>query len=51
MLEGISGISAGYVRIPLPASRIGLLLILLVAPSQKLLADGVSYRYVEFGGH
>lgn len=51
MLERISGIRAGHVRIPLRASSIGLLLILLVALSQKLLADGISYRYVEFGGH
>ena len=51
MLERINGIRAGYVRIPLQASSIGLLLILLAALSQKLLADGISYRYVEFGGH
>ena len=51
MLERISGIRAGYLRILLRASSIGLLLILLVALSQKLLADGVFYRYVVFGGH
>lgn len=51
MLERISGIRAGYFRILPRASSIGLLLILLVALNQKLLADGVSYRYVEFGGH
>ena len=51
ILERISGIRAGFVRIPLRASSVGLLLILLVALNQKLLADGVSYRVVEFGGH
>ena len=48
MLERISGIRAGYVRIPLRALSIGLRLILLVALSRKLLADRVSHRYVEF---
>lgn len=49
MLERIIGIRAGYVRIPLRASSTGLLLILLVAFSQKVFADGVFYRYLEFG--
>ena len=49
MLERISGGRGGYVRIPLRAWSIGMLLILLVGFSQKVYADGISYRYLEFG--
>ena len=49
MLERISGIRAGYVTTLLRAESIGLRLILLVALSKKVYADGISYWYLEFG--
>ena len=51
MLERISGIRVGNEWFPLRASSTGLLSLLLMLFSQHLLADGVSYRYVEFGAH
>lgn len=51
MLKRISGVRVGYEWLPLRALGTGLLPLLLMLFSQHLLADGVSYRYVEFGAH